>query len=93
MQSTELQGAVGTLVGLAVVSPQVSTITTAIAGASILGNLAYQVLSKVTGDTIGLYRTSWLQYKDGFGIGRHPQAGSHKVRDLSFWYEIIPEEI
>jgi len=90
-QSTELQGAVGTLVGLAVVSPQVSTITTAIGGASILGNVAYQVLSKVTGNTIGLYRTSWLQYKDGFGIGRHPQGGSHKVRDLSFWYEIIQE--
>lgn len=91
LQSTELQGAVGTLVGLAVASPQVSTITTAIGGASILGNVAYQVLSKVTGNTIGLYRTSWLQYKDGFGIGRHPQVGSHKVRDLSFWYEIIQE--
>jgi hypothetical protein len=91
LQSTELQGAVGTLVGLAVASPQVSTITTAIGGASILGNLAYQVLNKVTGNTIGLYRTSWLQYKDGFGIGRHPQEGSHKVRDLSFWYEIIQE--
>lgn len=93
LQSTELQGAVGTLVGLAVASPQVSTITTAIGGASILGNVAYQVLSKVTGNTIGIYRTSWLQYKDGFGIGRHPQVGSHKVRDLSFWYEIIREEI
>lgn len=92
MQSTELQGAVSTLVGLAVASPQVSTITTAIGGASILGNVAYQVLSKVTGNTIGLYRTSWLQYKDGFGIGRHPQVDSHKVRDLSFWYEIIREE-
>ncbi|WP_375515268.1 hypothetical protein [uncultured Nostoc sp.] len=91
LQSTELQGAVGTLVGLAVASPQVSTITTAIGGASILGNLAYQVLSKVTGNTIELYRTSWLQYKDGFGIGRHPQVGSHKVSDLSFWYEIIQE--
>jgi hypothetical protein len=91
LQSTELQGAVGTLIGLAVASPQISTITTAIGGASILGNVAYQVLSKVTGNTIGLYRTSWLQYKDGFGIGRHPQGGSHKVRDLSFWYEIIQE--
>jgi len=32
-----------------------------------------------------------LQYKDGFGIGRHPATGSHKERDLSFWYEIIQE--
>lgn len=92
LPSPEFQGAVGTLLSLAVAAPQVSTITTAIGGASILGNLAYQILSKVTGDTIGLYRNSWLQYRDGFGIGRHPQAGSHKEKDLSFWYEIIREE-
>ena len=92
LQSPELQGAVSTVLGLAVAAPQVSTITTAISGASILGNLAYQILSKVTGDTIGLYRNSWLQYRDGFGIGRHPQTGSHKVKDLSFYYEIIQEE-
>jgi hypothetical protein len=92
LQSPEIQGAFSTLLGLAVASPQVSTVTTAIGGASILGNLAYQVLSKVTGDTIGLYRTSWLQYRDGFGIGRHPKTGSHHVKDLSFWYEIIREE-
>lgn len=92
LQSPEIQGAIGTLLGLAVAAPQVSTVTTAIGGASILGNLAYQILSKVTGDTIGLYRNSWLQYRDGFGIGRHPQTGSHKVKDLSFWYEIIREE-
>ena len=92
LQSPEIQGAVGTLLGLAVAAPQVSTVTTAIGGASILGNLAYQILNKVTGNTIGLYRNSWLQYRDGFGIGRHPQADSHHVKDLSFWYEIIREE-
>ncbi|MBD2613860.1 hypothetical protein H6G94_21715 [Nostoc punctiforme FACHB-252] len=78
--------------GLAVAAPQVSTVTTAIGRASILGNLAYQILSKVTADTIGLYRNSWLQYRDGFGIRPHPQAGSHKVKDLFFWYKIIREE-
>lgn len=92
LQSAEVQGAVCTLLGLAVAAPQVATVTAAVGAASILGNLAYQVLSKVTGDTIGLYRTSWLQHRDGFGIGRHPQEGSHHVKDLSFWYEIIHEE-
>lgn len=92
LQSSEVQGAVGTLLGLGMAAPQVSTVTTAIGGASILGNFAYQILSQVTGDTIGLYRNSWLQYRDGFGIGRHPHDGSHKVKDLSFWYEIIREE-
>jgi hypothetical protein len=92
LQSAEVQGAVGTLLGLAVAAPQVATVTAAVGAASIVGNFAYQVLSKVTGDTIGLYRTSWLQHRDGFGIGRHPQEGSHHVKDLSFWYEIIHEE-
>jgi hypothetical protein len=93
LQSPEIKGAVSTLLGLAVAAPQVSTITTAIGCASIIGNFAYQVLNKVTGNTVGLYRDSWLQHRDGFGIGRHPQAGSHHVKDLSFWYEIIQEEI
>ncbi|MBR8839321.1 MAG: hypothetical protein DSM106950_36300 [Stigonema ocellatum SAG 48.90 = DSM 106950] len=93
LQSKEIQGAVGTLLGLAsVAAPQVATVTTALSAASLLGNFSYKVLSKVTGNTIGLYRTSWLQHRDGFGIGRHPQEGSHHVQDLSFWYEIIPEE-
>lgn len=92
LQSSEVQGAVGTILGLAFAAPQVTTVATAIGAASSLGNFAYQVLSKVTGDTIGLYRNSWLQYKDRFGIGRHPEQGSHHVKDLSFWYEIIQEE-
>ena len=93
LQSKDIQGAMGTVLGLATVAaPQVSTVTTALSAASMLGNFAYQVLSKVTGDTIGLYRTSWLQYRDSFGIGRHPQEGAHHVRDISFWYEIIREE-
>jgi len=66
LQSPEIQRAVGTLLGLAVAAPQVSTVITAIGGASILGNLAYQILSKVTGNTIGLYHNSWLQ---GLALG------------------------
>jgi hypothetical protein len=94
LQSKELQGAVGTLLGLATVAaPQVAAVTTAVGAASVLGNFSYQVLSKVTGDTIGLYRTSWLQKRDGFGIGRHPKTGYHNVKELSFWYEIIQEDI
>ncbi|MCV3215819.1 hypothetical protein OGM63_20300 [Plectonema radiosum NIES-515] len=91
-QSPNFQGAVNSLLGLAGATPGLMAVGTAIGGASILGNLARQVLSKVTGNTIGLYHTSWLQYKDGFGIGRHPERASHNVKDLSFWYEIIREE-
>jgi hypothetical protein len=91
MKSPEIQGAVSTLVGLAVTSPVAATVTTALSASLQLGDIAYQVIKQATGDTIGLYRTSWLQYKDNFGIGRHPKDGSHHVKDLSFWYEIISE--
>ncbi|MBD2414785.1 hypothetical protein FACHB389_31690 [Nostoc calcicola FACHB-389] len=92
LNSPEIQGALGTLLGLAVAAPQVSAVTAAIGSAAIVGDLAYQVLRKATGDTIGLYRNSYLQYRDGFGIGRQPKQDSYHVRDLSFWYEIIQDE-
>lgn len=92
LQSPEIQGTVSTILELAVATPQVNSITTILKGALSLGDFAQQILNKVIGNTIGVYRNSWLQYRDGFGIGRHPQNGSHKVRDLSFWYEIIKEE-
>ena len=92
LQSQEMQGVVGTMLGFAATAvPQVATFTTALGAASTLGNFAYQVLSKTTGNTIGVYRTSWLQYRDKFGIGRHPQQDSHHIKDFSFWYEIIQE--
>ncbi|MBW4604126.1 MAG: hypothetical protein KME29_32290 [Calothrix sp. FI2-JRJ7] len=91
LQSTEFKGAAATLLGLAIAAPQVATITGALGAASVLGNVTYQALRKVTGDTVGLYRTSWLQNRDNFGIGRHPINGSHHVKDLSFWYEILQE--
>ncbi|MEO1429881.1 MAG: hypothetical protein AAFV71_12605 [Cyanobacteria bacterium J06633_8] len=91
MQSPEIQNAVSTMLGFTAIATQATTFATALGAASTLGNFAYKALSKATGDTIGIYRTSWLQYRDKFGIGRHPQNGSHKVRDISFWYEIIQE--
>ncbi|BAZ13464.1 hypothetical protein NIES4071_53030 [Calothrix sp. NIES-4071] len=91
LQSKEFQGATATLLGLAIAAPQVATVTGAMGAATVLGNLTYQALRKVTSDTVGLYRTSWLQNRDNFGIGRHPKRDVHLVKDLSFWYEIIKE--
>lgn len=92
LQSTEIQGAIGALLGLGVAAPQVAMVTAALGAAAVLGNFAYQVLRQTTGTTVGLYRTSWLQYRDKFGIGRHPKRGAHREKDLSFWYEIVTEE-
>ncbi len=91
LNSSQIKESLTALLGLAVVAPQTAAIASAIGSASILGNFAYQVLSRVTGNTIGLYRNSWLQHTDNFGIGRHPAQGSHKVKDLSFFYEIVQE--
>jgi hypothetical protein len=88
LQSGEAKGAIGSLLGLAVSTPQVATVTAAVGAAAVVGNFAYQILRKTTGSTIGLYHTSWLQYRDEFGIGRHHKENSYREKDFSFWYEI-----
>jgi hypothetical protein len=88
----EVQGAMGVLLGLAIATPQVAAVTAAIGASAILGNFAYQVLRQATGTTVGLYHTSWLQHRDKFGIGRHPEKRTYNEKDLSFWYEIVIDE-
>lgn len=87
--SAEWKTAASSLLGLAVAAPQVAAITAAIGGAAVVANVAAEVLRSATGDTIGLYRVSWLQHRDRFGLGRHPEQDSYRQRDLSFWYEIV----
>jgi hypothetical protein len=91
LSDSQLQEAFGTLVGL-VAAPQVAAVNAALGAASRLGEFAYQLLRQLTGSTIGLLHTSWLEHKTGFGIGRHPSSGSYRLRDLSFWYEISKEQ-
>ncbi len=89
--SAEWKSAAGTLLGLAVAAPQVAVVTAAIAAAATIGNFASDVLQRVTGATVGLYRASWLQGRDRFGLGRHPATGSFRQEDLEFWFEIVPD--
>ena len=92
LKSQEVQGAIGTLLGLAVAAPHVAAITAALGAAVVLGDFTCQILRKVTGQTVGLYRNAYLQFPDGFGVGRHPEVGVHKVKDLSFAHEIVIAE-
>jgi len=89
--SPQWAAAAGTLLGLAVAAPQVAVVTGAIAAAATIGNFASDVLQQVTGATVGLYRASWLQSRDRFGLGRHPEAGSFRQKDLEFWFEIVAD--
>jgi hypothetical protein len=86
-----LQDAFGDLASL-VAAPQVAAVTAAIQAAAQIGSFAYQVLRRVTGSTVGLFHCSWLQHRDSFGLGRHPDQGTTRVKDLSFAYEISAEE-
>ena len=90
--SQEIQGAIATLAALAVAAPQVAVVTAAVGAAAILGDFAYRVIREAAGKSIGLYRTSYLQYRHGFGVGRHPgDDSSYRFDDFSFWYEIHTE--
>ena len=86
-----LKDAFGDLAGL-VVAPHVAAVTAALQAAARIGEFAYQVLRRVTGSTVGLFHTSWLEHRDGFGLGRHPEQGAFRVKDLSFAYEITVEK-
>jgi len=86
-----LQDAFGRLASL-VAAPQVAAVNAAIQAATRLGTFAYQVLRRVTGNTVGLYHTTYLEVRDGFGLGRHPEQGTHRIKDLSFSYEISVEK-
>ena len=86
-----MQDAFGRLASL-VAAPQVAAVNAAIQAATRLGTFAYQVLRRVTGNTVGLYHTTYLEVRDGFGLGRHPEQGTHRIKDLSFSYEISVEK-
>lgn len=90
--SVQWKSAAGVLLGLAVAAPQAVAVTAAIGAAVTVGNFAFDVLREVTGTTIGLYRSSFLQERDRFGLGRHPSTGSYHMKDFEFWYEIVPDK-
>jgi hypothetical protein len=88
--SAELRDAFGSLASL-VAAPEVLAVKAALGAAAKLGEFAYRILQLATGSTVGLLHTSWLEHRDALGLGRHPEAASYRLRDLSFWYDIIRE--
>jgi hypothetical protein len=85
IDSGDAADAIGSLAAL-VAQPEVAALKLALGAAGRLGELAYQVLRATTDATVGLLHTSWLEHRDRFGVGRHPESDSYRLRDLSFWY-------
>jgi hypothetical protein len=81
----------GTLGGVFIPGLNGAVLKGAISAAFSLGDLAHQVLSAVTGKTVGVFRGSWLEQTDNFGIGLHPASGMLLVDNLSFSFEILRE--
>jgi hypothetical protein len=73
---------------LAVAAPQAALAAAAVSGCAVLVSTAYELLSRVVGNSIGLYRTSLLASED-FGVGRHPIEGTQPAQDFSFAYEVL----
>lgn len=88
-KSADFKASATSILALTSVSPQAGAIVGAVQAAAALGALSAELLLKATNDTIGLYRTSFLQHRDAFGLGQHPEEGSFTVNDLSFSYEIV----
>jgi hypothetical protein len=72
LKSDEIRHATAVLLGLAIAAPTVASVAAAVGAAAAMGSFAVKVLFNITGDTIGLYRSSYLQNSDSFGLGRHP---------------------
>jgi hypothetical protein len=86
-----LDPAVKPILELATSAITANAIALALQAAVTIGNVAYRAIQAVTSNTIGLYRTSFLQLADNFGAGKHPEAGYLDVKDLSFKFEILAE--
>ena len=80
--------ALTTLIGLTAAGPQATALVAAGAAATTVLYFAGRVLQEALGNSIGLYRRSFLP-NERFGIGRYPEAGLLRAQDFSFSYEIV----
>jgi hypothetical protein len=80
----------GNVTTLAAAAPQAAAVTGAAAAAAKLSAAALRLLDQWTGKSIGLYRATWWEHRNQFGLGPHPEDGGHfRERDFEFRYEIF----
>jgi hypothetical protein len=88
LNSAEFKTAAIALAGLAVAAPQAAVIAGAVAAGATLANIGTKLLLKAVGNSIGLYRTSFLR-QERYGLGRRPVQGVMTAQDFSFAYEVL----
>jgi hypothetical protein len=89
----EMQKATNALMALAMATPTAAVVSGAVAAATTIGDLSYRVVRAVSDKTIGMYHGSFLQLRDGFGLGRHPEESkAFHENHLEFWYETVLDE-
>jgi hypothetical protein len=82
----------GNVTALAVPAPPVAAITGAASAVVKLSAAALRLLEAWTGKSIGLYRATWWEHRNRFGLGPHPEDGGlFRQADFEFRYEIFHE--
>lgn len=82
----------GSVAQLTYAAPHAAAITAAAGAAAKLSAVALRLLKHVTGSSIGLYRTTWFEHRDKFGLGHHPPGlDRYLVQDFEFRYEIFED--
>ena len=74
-----------TAAGVVATAPWVA----AVGAGAVLARVAYEAVRTVSGDSIGLYRTSFLA-AENYGIGRYPRQGMYRAQDFTFSLVIDP---
>jgi hypothetical protein len=95
LTSDAAKDAAAALLALAVSVPTAAAVVGALAAAAVMGDIAYRVIKSVSPKSIGMYRGSFLQFRDSFGVGRHPPTEEEKRflnNDLGFWYETVLDQ-
>jgi hypothetical protein len=88
----DVKGAVELLSGLALAVPQAALVAGTVGAVAVLIRASAALLTKATGKSIGVYRTSLLPHERlgaGDPAARHPAEGLLRAQDMSFCYEVV----
>ena len=96
LDDVEVVGALTTLAALAVAAPAAAAIAGSAAAVATLVRTSARLLSSITGNSIGVYRTSLLPH-ERYGAGnpsrRHPAGGAITAQDMSLAFEVVDATI